>query len=97
MITKKLFIFLFIFTIIPITLHATEENKGNLSNLVVFILFSDESDTIFEKPLSYYETLFNDSTTGTCSVYNYFKTASYNQLFWTSGFYPSADTEAKNI
>ncbi|MCD7709796.1 MAG: M6 family metalloprotease domain-containing protein [Porphyromonadaceae bacterium] len=74
-----------------------EKNKGALSNLVVFLRFSDESDTIFEKPISYYETLFNDSTTGACSVYNYFKTASYNQLFWTSVFYPLADAEGKII
>ena len=76
----------------PVT-QAAEKNKGNLSNLVVFLRFADEGDTIFAKPASHYETLFNDSTTGANSVYNYFKEASYNQLYWRSLFYPTADAE----
>ena len=74
----------------PVT-QAAEKNKGNLSNLVVFLRFADEGDTIFAKPASHYETLFNDSTAGANSVYNYFKEASYNQLYWRSLFYPTAD------
>lgn len=79
-------------TLLPVT-QAAEKNKGDLSNLVVFLRFADEGDTLFEKPLSHYETLFNDSTTGANSVYNYFKEASYNQLYWRSIFYPTADAE----
>ena len=33
----------------PVT-QAAEKNKGNLSNLVVFLRFADEGDTIFAKP-----------------------------------------------
>lgn len=59
-------------------MQAAEKNKGDLSNLVVFLRFANEGDTLFEKPLSHYEALFNDSTAGANSVYNYFKEASYN-------------------
>lgn len=74
-------------------IQAAEKNKGDLSNLVVFLRFANEGDTLFEKPLSHYEALFNDSTAGANSVYNYFKEASYNQLYWRSLFYPAADAE----
>ena len=72
---------------------AAEKNKGDLSNLVVFLRFANEGDTLFEKPLSHYEALFNDSTAGANSVYNYSKETSYNQLYWRSIFYPAADAE----
>ena len=41
--------------------------------------------------------MFNDSAEDANSVYNYFKEASYNQLFWSSIFYPAADSEGKII
>lgn len=94
---KKLLILTLAFCTISTTLQAAEKNKGEFSNLVVFLRFADEGDTIFEKPISHYEKMFNDSTEDANSVYNYFKEASYNQLFWSSIFYPAADSKGKII
>ena len=94
---KKLLILTLAFCTISTTLQAAEKNKGEFSNLVVFLRFADEGDTIFEKPISHYEKMFNDSAEDANSVYNYFKEASYNQLFWSSIFYPAADSEGKII
>lgn len=67
------------------------QNKGEFSNLVCFLRFGDETnEEMFEKPISYYEQIFNDEIEGANSVYNYFKEASYGQLFWKSTFYPQA-------
>ena len=75
------------------SLPAAEKNTGRLGNLVVFLRFFDEPETIFEKPYGYYETMFNDSSENANSVYNYFKEASYGQLFWVSVFYPASETD----
>lgn len=66
-----------------------EKSKGELTNLVCFVRFQDETETeAFEHPDSWYEQLFNDSSAGANSVYNYFREASYGQLSWTSSFFP---------
>ena len=68
------------------------QNKGDLTNLVCFLRFSDETDEeAFENPMAYYEQIFNDDADGANSVYNYFKEASYGQLFWRSTFYPQTE------
>lgn len=64
-----------------------EVNHGVINNLVVFIRFADQPD--FSTSASLVENMFNDSTSATSnSMYNYFKTVSYNQLFINSHFYP---------
>lgn len=73
-------------------LQAIEKTTGDLHNLVCFIHFSDEADaTAFDKPISYYETMFNASGEGVNSVYQYFSEASYQQLNWRSSFFPKAE------
>lgn len=62
---------------------AFNSNKGNVNNTVCFVHFADEDATEFERPLSFYEALFNTSEN---SVRNYFLKASYGQLDWTSQF-----------
>jgi M6 family metalloprotease-like protein len=70
---------------------AMEKTTGDLYNLVCFVHFSDETnDEAFDKPISYYETLFNASGEGVNSVYQYFYESSYQQLNWRSSFFPSA-------
>ncbi|MBN1040462.1 M6 family metalloprotease domain-containing protein [Clostridium botulinum] len=59
---------------------------GVINNIVIFIRFSDESE--FTDLISRYDGYFNDATSGVSSVYNYFKSTSYEQLFITSTFYP---------
>ena len=76
----------------PLLLSAAEKNKGELSNLVCFLRFNDEDNKEqFDKPISYYETMFNAEVEGANSVYGYFREASYNQLFWKSSFFPQSD------
>jgi hypothetical protein len=65
----------------------TNQNQGHLNNLVVFIRFS--SDTSFTTGFSTVNNMFNDSLANANSMYNYFKSTSYNKLFLTSTFYPS--------
>ncbi|MCX6271481.1 MAG: M6 family metalloprotease domain-containing protein [Bacteroidetes bacterium] len=62
------------------------EVAGTLNNLVVFIRFADQTE--FPEVLSFYSDMFNTSTTGVSSMYNYFKEASYNTMFIPSTFYP---------
>lgn len=78
-------------------LHATEKYKSELHNIVVFVRFADEEASIFENRIDRYETLFNDTTPGSNSVYNYFHSASYGRLSWPSTFYPAAGDSGKIV
>ncbi|MCX6270735.1 MAG: M6 family metalloprotease domain-containing protein [Bacteroidetes bacterium] len=62
------------------------ESTGTLNNLVIFIRFSDQSD--FPQTSTYYDGMFNTSTSGASSMKNYFQEASYNQMNINSSFYP---------
>lgn len=64
-------------------------HTGDLNNLVVFIRFSDDPE--FTRPLSYYDTMFNDESTNANSMKNYFAAASYDQLSVDSYFFPEPD------
>jgi M6 family metalloprotease-like protein len=68
-------------------LAVTEQNHGNIHNLVVFIRFSEDDNLTTGYSTVY--NMFNDSTASAVSMYNYFKSTSYNQLFITSSFYPA--------
>jgi M6 family metalloprotease-like protein len=65
----------------------TEQNQGHLNNLVVFIRFA--SDLNLTTGYTTVHNMFNDSSFSAVSMYNYFKSTSYNQLFVTSSFYPA--------
>ena len=69
------------------SLTPSNPNHGHLNNLVVFIRFS--SETNLSTGYSSVVNMFNDSTVSANSMYNYFKSTSYNQLFITSSFYPA--------
>ena len=57
---KRYIILWFVVLFFPILLSAAEKNKGELSNLVCFLSFADEeNDEQFDKPISYYEAMFN--------------------------------------
>lgn len=68
-------------------------NKGHYNNLVIFIRFSD--DSMFTNSFSSVNLMFNDSSNNYTanSMFDYFKTASYNQLFIHTTFYPAPDGE----
>ena len=62
-------------------------NHGHINNIVIFIRFAD--DAPFVNNFSDVEAMFNESTSGYNSMYNYFKAATYDQLTITSTFYPT--------
>ena len=68
------------------TTRSGEQNHGHINNLVVFIRFAD--DEPFVNEFSDVEAMFNSTTRGYNSMYNYFKSATYDQLTITSTFYP---------
>lgn len=69
-------------------IYAAQQTKANL---VCFVKFADETDTemFVDHEFSYYDNLFNGTTTGEQTVYNYFKHSSYGQLDWTTSFFPA--------
>ena len=76
---KNLLLFiLFLFLDSFLTMKAVDKNKGDFSNLVVFLRFADEDEFVFQITFSYYVNMFNSSEVCANSVYNYFKEASYN-------------------
>ncbi|MFA5032400.1 MAG: M6 family metalloprotease domain-containing protein [bacterium] len=70
----------------PKTKGTKAPSTGVINNIVVFIRFSDESE--FTDNISTYNNKFNNTSTDSNSMYNYFKETSYNQLAITSTFYP---------
>jgi len=60
---------------------------GTINNVVVYIHFADQAE--FTDSVAYYNRMFNSSTPGVSSMYNYFLEASYNTLFTPSYFYPT--------
>ena len=62
-------------------------NHGTLNNVVIFIRFSDETE--ITTSLTSINAMFNDSTSGATSMYNYFKTVSYNKIFIKTYYYPT--------
>jgi len=85
--------YILLFTILTSFIFPSQaqQNKGELSNLVCFVRFADEDESIFDQTINHYEQLFNDENVSSASVYNYFWQASYNQLKWKSVMYPEAD------
>ena len=78
----------------------TPKNKavpttGTINNLVIFIRFSDEEESIFRSERSYYDTFF--SRTDGSSLYHYFREVSYNQLDVYSTYYPHVDDFSTNL
>jgi len=67
-----------------------QNNVGELRNLVCFVRFADEEQSVISKTAAYYDLLFNNQATDANSVYNYFRQASYQQLSWSSLFFPAA-------
>ncbi len=59
---------------------------GTINNLVIYIRFADQAE--FSDSIAYYNRMFNNSASGTSSMYNYFVEASYNALFVSSTHYP---------
>ncbi len=68
-------------------INVSAPNTGAINNIVIFIRFSDEPE--YTDLLSLYSNMFNASTVGISSMYNYFQEASYGVLSVVSSFYPT--------
>lgn len=66
---------------------AVEKTTQTLNNLVVYIRFADQTE--FPANQATYTSMFNNTTSGSSSMRNYFSEVSYNQLTIPSHFYPS--------
>jgi M6 family metalloprotease-like protein len=61
--------------------------KGTISNIVVFVRFSDEAE--FSRQVGPYESMFNSNSVGANSLRNYYREVSYTKLTINSSFYPA--------
>ena len=61
-------------------------NHGRMNNLVIFVRFSDQDG--FTTPLSTVDSMLNDSSATSTSMYSYFKQVSYNKLEIVSHYFP---------
>lgn len=72
----------------PVEPKTSGANHGTIHNIVIFIRFAD--DTAFSTTsFSAIDSKFNDSTAGASSMYNYFKSTSYNKLQVLTHYYPA--------
>ena len=72
------------------TWRGSTATVGVLNNIVIFLRFSDESQDIFPDSKALYDGMFNSSSSGANSMYNYYVEASYGKLTISSTFYPIA-------
>lgn len=77
----------------PNSIRDANTNKGHLNNIVIFIRFADDED--FTNSFHAVDRMFNDSSDNyqANSLFDYYRTASYRQLFITSSFYPQPDDD----
>ncbi len=68
-----------------------KRNLGKINNIVIFIRFSD--DTTFKSSFSDVDKMLNSADSGANSMFNYFKSASYDKLEIYSHFYPTPDDD----
>lgn len=67
--------------------NTTQINKGTINNIVIFIRFKGDAE--FSRSYNQINGIFNDKQRDEASVYNYFRTVSYNQLTVNSFLYPN--------
>lgn len=67
-------------------------NHGILNNIVIFIRFADE-DTCTSSSFSTIDSMFNDSTAGNESLFNYFHYTSYGNLRVVTHYLPTPSAD----
>lgn len=70
-------------------------NRGEINHIVIFISFAD--DPTITNDYNGIDNMFNSSASGARSVYNYFKTVSYNNTNIFTTFYPSPNPDNGSI
>ena len=83
-----------VFALAFFALASSVQAQIKLNNTVVFVRFADEAitgpDAVFQtNTAAHYDSLFNSTTPGFNSVYNYFRQASYRRLDWRSRLIPA--------
>ena len=82
---NRCFIALFV-SLVGLVASAAQQTK---TNVVCFVRFADEDETVFTNTPEHYATLFNGDGEEVNSVYSYFKWVSYGNLDWKTSFFPS--------
>ena len=82
---NRCFIALFV-SLVGLVTSAAQQTK---TNVVCFVRFADEDETVFTNTPEHYASLFNGEGEGVNSVYSYFKWVSYGNLDWKTSFFPS--------
>ena len=78
--------------LMAVPLWSAIKNQGEFYNTVIFVYFADEPATSIDREVSFYNNLYNDSTsTLSNSMFNYFREASYGKLRLKSVFIPFLD------
>lgn len=67
-------------------------NHGQVNNIVIFVRFAGDAE--ISTPLSSMDAMFNDSSSSSTSMYQYFWEASYNKLRVVSHYYPTPNNNS---
>lgn len=86
--------FILILLSLGVSLYAA---PSKMVNVVCFVRFADEPDTVFIHKPDFYDKLYNDTSKTANSVFNYFSWSSYRQFEWTSLFYPVQTDTSGNV
>ena len=73
---------------LPPTPKTSGANHGTMNNVVIFIRFSNETSCT-SNTFSSIDAMFNDSTAGAVSMFNYFWRTSYHNLRIITQYYPA--------
>ena len=73
---------------LPPTPKTSGANHGTMNNVVIFIRFSNETSCT-SNTFSTIDAMFNDSTAGAVSMFNYFWRTSYHNLRIITQYYPA--------
>ena len=78
----------------PVPVHkAKVKNEGHINNIVFFMRFADDTAG-YSKTYSFLTEMYNDSASwDDNSLYNYYRTISYEKIYITTHFFPAPDGE----
>ena len=72
------------------THKSIKKNEGTINNIAIFIRFADDNDTLSFRRWNFatWDRNFNDTSANANSMYNYFKTVSYDKMHIKTSFLP---------
>lgn len=77
--------------VVALTCSASQQ----MTNVVCFLRFADQTDMAWQHDTAYYDAMMNDDAEDANSVYNYFRTMSYGAMDWRSTVVTAEYTDEK--